>query len=140
MLWHGPEMSSGQAAHELKKRRDNLIKIDKPPLTLPNHRICKSARETNVSRRVRNPARSLPRPTWLLSPVAQAPGLSAPAADAGQCTTMQLEQSPTSPDARQGQTRRKPYAQTMRSDRSASRKNRMGMHALQFSWEQCFPV
>jgi len=43
---------------------------------------------------------------------------------------MQLEQSPTSPDAWQGQTRRKSYAQTMRSDRSGSRKNRMSMHAF----------
>lgn len=43
---------------------------------------------------------------------------------------MQLEQSPTSPDARQSQARRKSYAQTMRSDRSASRKGRMSMHTF----------
>jgi len=42
---------------------------------------------------------------------------------------MQLEQSPTSSDGRQGQGGRS-QGQTVRSERSASRKSRMSMHAL----------
>ncbi|KAH9984299.1 hypothetical protein BJV77DRAFT_966244 [Russula vinacea] len=57
-------------------------------------------------------------------------GQSAPAADAEQRTTMQLEQPPSSPDSRQGQARRRSHALTVRSERNASRKSRMSMHAL----------
>ncbi len=57
-------------------------------------------------------------------------GQSAPAADAEQRTTMQLEQPPSSPDSRQSQARRRSHALTVRSERNASRKNRMSMHAF----------
>jgi Gdp/GTP exchange factor required for growth at low temperatures len=57
-------------------------------------------------------------------------GQSAPAADAEQRTTMQLQQSPSPPDTRSGQTRRKSPGQSLRSERSTSRKSRMSMHAL----------
>ena len=43
---------------------------------------------------------------------------------------MQLEQSPSSSDARQGQARSKSHTQSVRSERSASRKSRMSMHAF----------
>lgn len=43
---------------------------------------------------------------------------------------MQFEQGPSSPEAWQPQTRRRSHAQTVRSDRNASRKSRMSMHAL----------
>ena len=57
-------------------------------------------------------------------------GQSAPAADAEQRTTMQLEQPALSPDSRQSQARRRSHAQTVRSERNASRKSRMSMHAF----------
>lgn len=43
---------------------------------------------------------------------------------------MQLEQPPLSPDSRQSQARRKSHAQTVRSERNASRKSRMSMHVF----------
>jgi GDP/GTP exchange factor required for growth at low temperature len=43
---------------------------------------------------------------------------------------MQLEQSPSSPEARQGQTRRKSYGPSVRAERNTSRKGRMSMHTL----------
>jgi len=43
---------------------------------------------------------------------------------------MQLGQPSLSPDSQQSQARRRSHAQTVRSERNASRKNRMSMHAL----------
>jgi Gdp/GTP exchange factor required for growth at low temperatures len=43
---------------------------------------------------------------------------------------MQLQQSPSSPDSRQSEVRRKSPGRSLRSERNTSRKNRMSMHAF----------
>ncbi|KAI0298477.1 hypothetical protein B0F90DRAFT_1732791 [Multifurca ochricompacta] len=105
------ETSSGQAAHELKKRYDRLIKVDK------DHRS-PYAITAFVNQHGKQMYRVGHRDQ------------SAPAADAEHRTTMQLEQPPSSPDTRQDQTRRKSQGYTIRSERNASRKGRMSMHAF----------
>ncbi|KAH9988754.1 hypothetical protein BJV77DRAFT_1069915 [Russula vinacea] len=105
------ETSCGPVAHELKKRYDRFIKIDKDnrsPYAITAFVNQHGKQMYRVGHR----------------------GQSAPAADAEQRTTMQLEQPPSSPDSRQGQARRRSHALTVRSERNASRKSRMSMHAL----------
>ncbi|KAN0141783.1 hypothetical protein V8E53_000245 [Lactarius tabidus] len=105
------ETSSGQAARELKKHYDRLL---------------------NVNKELRSPyaitafVNQHGKPMYRVGHRDQ----SAPAADAEHRTTLQLEQSPSSPEARQGQTRRKSYGSAVRSERSTYRKSRMSMHAL----------
>ncbi|KAH9958161.1 hypothetical protein BC827DRAFT_1221435 [Russula dissimulans] len=104
------ETSSGQAARELKKRYDRFIKIDKDnrsPYAITAFVNQHGKQMYRVGHR----------------------GQLAPGADAEQRTTMQLEQSPTSSDGRQAQGGRS-HGQTVRSERNASRKSRMSMHAL----------
>ncbi|KAI0270524.1 hypothetical protein BC834DRAFT_950330 [Gloeopeniophorella convolvens] len=105
------ETSSGQAARELKKRYDRLIKVDK------DHRS-PYAITAFVNQHGKQMYRVGHRDQ------------SAPAADAEQRTTMQLEQSPPPPEAQVNQTRRKSSGTQPRSERHASRKSRMSMHTL----------
>ncbi|KAH8980465.1 hypothetical protein EDB92DRAFT_1953933 [Lactarius akahatsu] len=103
------ETSSGQAARELKKRYDRLLKVNKElrsPYAITAFVNQHGKQMYRVGHRDQ----------------------SAPAADAEHRTTMQLEQSPSSPEGRQGQTRRKSYGTT--AERNSSRKSRMSMHAL----------
>jgi len=124
------ETSCGPAAHELKKRYDRFIKIDKD-----------NRSPYAITAFVNQHGKQMYRVGCVHSPLSftlssnlilwlRHRGQSAPAADAEQRTTMQLEQPPSSPDSRQAQARRRSHAQTVRSERNASRKSRMSMHAL----------
>ena len=122
------ETSCGPAAHELKKRYDRFIKIDKDnrspyAITAFVNQHGKQMYRVGCVPYSFSLTRNLI--VWL-----RPRGQSAPAADAEQRTTMQLEQPPSSPDSRQSQARRRSHALTVRSERNASRKNRMSMHAF----------
>ena len=122
------ETSSGPVAHELKKRYDRFIKIDKDnrsPYAITafvnqhGKQMYRVGCVPSSSSLIRN-----------LIVLLRHRGQSAPAADAEQRTTMLLEQPSLSPDSRQSQARRRSHVQTARSERNASRKSRMSMHAL----------
>lgn len=122
------ETSCGPAAHELKKRYDRFIKIDKDNRS--PYAITAFVNQHGKQMYRVGCVRCSFIPTVNLIAWPRHRGQSAPAADAEQRTTMQLEQPPSSPDSRQGQARRKSHALTVRSERNASRKSRMSMHAL----------
>ncbi len=122
------ETSCGPAAHELKKRYDRFIKIDKDnrspyAITAFVNQHGKQMYRVGYVRCSFTLTSKLI--VWL-----RHRGQSAPAADAEQRTTMQLEQPPISPDSWQNQARRRSHALTVRSERNASRKSRMSMHAF----------
>ena len=122
------ETSCGPAAHELKKRYDRFIKIDKDnrsPYAITAFVNQHGKQMYRVGCVRCSFIFTIKLIAWL-----RHRGQSAPAADAEQRTTMQLEQRPSSPDSRQGQARRKSHALTVRSERNGSRKSRMSMHAF----------
>ena len=122
------ETSCGPAAHELKKRYDRFIKIDKDNRS--PYAITAFVNQHGKQMYRVGYVRCSFIFTTILTACLRHRGQSAPAADAEQRTTMQLEQPPSSPDSRQGQARRRSHALTVRSERNASRKSRMSMHAL----------
>ena len=122
------ETSCGPAAHELKKRYDRFIKIDKDNRS--PYAITAFVNQHGKQMYRVGCVRCSFIFTRILTALLRHRGQSAPAADAEQRTTMQLEQPPSSPDSRQGQARRRSHALTVRSERNASRKSRMSMHAL----------
>ena len=125
------ETSSGQAAHELKKRYDRLIKVDKDrrsPYAITAF-VNQHGKQMYRVGCVPTLAHSHEVPDYSLPRFGHR-GQSAPAADAEQRTTMQLQQPSSSPDPRQGQTRHKSPGRTLRSERNTSRKSRMSMHAF----------
>ena len=122
------ETSCGPVAHELKKRYDRFIKIDKDNRS-PYAITAFVNQHGKQMYRVGYDSSSFTLMINLMMSLRHR-GQSAPAADAEQRTTMQLEQPPLSPDTRQSQARRRSHAQTVRSERNASRKSRMSMHAL----------